>query len=82
MARFIELTQVYPGLGKMLINVDYIIKIDRSDHADGGTDIIVKDGMACHDSETGYTSYTVKFRVKESYVVVREQLMETMRGMK
>lgn len=82
MAHFIEVTQVSPGSGKMTINVDYIVKAEPSAHADGGTDIIVKDGRVSYDSETGYTSYTVKFRVRESYVAVREQLMDFIQGMK
>ena len=42
MARFIEVTQVNPGVGKMTVNVDYIIKFEKSGHADGGTSILVK----------------------------------------
>ena len=74
MAQFIEVTQVYPGVGKMTLNVDYIVKAERSSHADGGTDIIVKDGLVSFDPETCYRSYTVTFRVKESYETVKKIL--------
>lgn len=75
MAQFIEVTQVSPGVGKMTLNVDYIVKAERSAHADGGTDIIVKDGRVSYDVETGYNSYTVSYRVKESYTVVKNLLL-------
>lgn len=75
MAQFIEVTQVSPGVGKMTLNVNYIVKAEPSAHADGGTDIIVKDGRVSYDAETGYNSYTVSYRVKESYTVVKNNLL-------
>lgn len=75
MAQFIEVTQVSPGVGIMTLNIDYIVKAEPSAHADGGTDIIVKDGRVSYDVETGYNSYTVSYRVKESYTVVKNLLL-------
>ena len=80
MAQFIEVTQVAPGSGNMTLNVDYIVKVERSGHADGGTDIIVKDGRVSYDLETGYNSYTVSYRVKESYETIKRQLQALSRG--
>ena len=74
MAQFIEVTQVSPGVGKMTLNVNYIVKAEPSAHADGGTDIIVKDGLVSFDTETGYKSYTIKYRVKESYTRITKLL--------
>ena len=76
MAKFIEVTQVAPGVGKMTINVDYIVKAEPSVHADGGTDMIVKDGMVSYDAETGYNSYTVSYRVKELYPMIKKLLKD------
>jgi len=82
MAQFIEVSQMAPGTGKMTINVEYIVKVERSSHATGGTDIIVKDGRVSYDSETGYKSYTVSYRVKESYETIKKQLPGIAQGMK
>lgn len=82
MSKFIEVHQVYPGIGRMVINVDYIITAEPSAHADGGTDLIVKDGRVSSDSETGYKSYTVSYRVQESYGTIRQQLLDFTQGMK
>ena len=82
MAQFIEVTQVSPGVGIMTLNIDYIVKAEPSAHADGGTDIIVKDGRVSYDVETGYNSYTVEFRVKESYQTIKKQLLDIIQGLK
>lgn len=75
MAKFIELTQAAPGVGPMMLNVDYIIKVEPSPHADGGSDIIVKDGRTSCDAESGCCSYTVSFRVKEEYRKIKGMLL-------
>ena len=80
MACFIEVTQVYPGIGKMTVNVDYIIKFEKSGHADGGTSILVKEGMATHDPESGYQSFDVLFRVAESYATVKRLISDATSG--
>jgi hypothetical protein len=82
MARFIEVTQVNPGVGKMTVNVDYIIKFEKSGHADGGTSILVKEGMATYDSESGYQSFDVLFRVSESYATVKRLVFDAIAGAK
>lgn len=82
MSKFIEVHQVSPGIGRMVINIDYIIKVESSAHADGGTELIVKDGQVSYDSETGHQSYTVSFRVQESYQTIKNQLLDIIQGMK
>ena len=82
MAGFIEVTQVHPGIGKMTVNTDYVIKFERSSHAEGGTDLLVKDGLAIYDSESGYQSFDILYRVKESYVTVKKLVSEAARGSK
>lgn len=74
MAQFIELHQVDPGIRTMMINTDFIVLFQPSVHADGGTEIIVKDGMVSVDIESGYQSYTVGYRVSETYAQVKRLL--------
>lgn len=80
MACFIEVTQVYPGVGKMTVNVDYIIKFEKSGHADGGTSILVKGGLVTHDSESGYQSFDILFRVAEPYATVKRLVSDATTG--
>lgn len=80
MAKFIELTQVEPGIGPMTINLENIILVSPSAHADGGCDVIVKDGKTSYDAEEGYRSYTLTYRVKENYQSIRMALGPAKRG--
>ena len=82
MASFIEVTQVHPGLGKMSVNVDYIVKFEKSSHAEGGTDLLVKNGLATFDAESGYQSFDILYRVKESYAAVKKLVSDATRGSK
>lgn len=80
MAKFIELTQAEPGIGPMAVNLDNIVLVSPSAHADGGCDVIVRDGKASYDPEEGYRSYTLTYRVKESYQSLRTALVCAKRG--
>lgn len=71
MPTFIELTQMGPGIGPLTINLEKVVLFAPSANAGGGTDIIVENGKVTYDAEEGYRSYTVSFRVKESYQSVK-----------
>lgn len=74
MSKFIELTQVSPGVGAMTVNTDFIVKVEPSAHAGAGADIILKDGRVSYDAETGYQSYTVAYSVREAYSAIKKLL--------
>lgn len=80
MASFIDVTQVEPGVHRLLINVDYIVLAEPSYHADGGTNLIVKDGLTTSDCETGYKSYTVTYRVKENFQTIKRLILDATMG--
>ena len=82
MARFIELNQVDPGIGKMSVNLDYIVMVEPSSHADGGSTVIIKDGKATRDAENGHQAYTVSYRVSESYAQIKRLLLDAPQGKK
>jgi len=82
MASFIEVTRVHPGIGKMTVNVDYIIKFEKSDNAEAGTDLLVKEGLATYDAESGYESFNILYRVKEPYATVRMLVSDATRGLR
>lgn len=74
MAKFINLTQVEPGYGPMIVNLDRIVLVTPSTHADGGTDIVVENGKTSYDAEEGYRSYTVTYRIKQSFQAIKDVL--------
>lgn len=82
MARFIELNQVEPGIGKMSVNLEYVVMVEPSGHADGGSTVIIKDGKATRDAENGYQAYTVSYRVSESYAQIKQLLLDAPQGSK